>query len=387
MFPILYLSNTAKADFQYNGLGFITHCKKCEVTEERNGIYELEAEVLITDRLASQIIPGTFIKCLANAKDGAQIFEVYSVEIVDDVISVSAQHIHYIAYANATNEKVYAAAEHLAYSPYGWWQHLVNNDYLCITSLWNFSSDITTQANVSVIADRPVRLGDFFQGAEGSMLDIFHGEYHFDNFNIELLQSRGTDTGICLRYGSNVSSFSQDSDIMSTYTHFQPYAYVKAQYEATGEFYGDMAVYHDLIDLQNSTMTYQRVLVYDFSEDMSNDTMLLNSNAVPTNYFALQQKLDSISSSFLTKYGANLKNIKVDITVDVAESLDTLQNCGLCDTVNVYFEPLGITRPVASKIVKTVYDVLNERYVSIQIGTIKKTLADIVSIKNRGLIR
>lgn len=384
MFPILYASDTEKADFTYNGLGFITQCTRCEVTEERNGVYELEAEVLITDRLAMQIIPGTFIKCLANAKDPAQIFEVYQVSVEDDTIFVYAQHIHYICYTNATNDKVDAAAEGYGYTPKEWWHHLISNDYLCVSSLWSFTSDIDVQKNVPAIAEHPIRLGDFFQGSEGSMLDIFHGEYHFNNFNIELLESRGNDTGICLRYGSNVSSFAQDSDITAMYTHFQPYAYVRAQYEATREPYPDMAIYQNLIDLQNTEMTYQRVLVYDFSEELHDETLFLDSNAVPINYNEIKQKLSDSVNSFLTRNKSTLINRTVDLTVDVAETLDTLQSCGLCDKVKVYFEPYGITRAVSSKIVKTVYDVLNERYTSIQIGAIKKSLADIIPVRNGG---
>lgn len=383
MLPILYPANTAKADFLYNGYGFIKNCTKCSASEERNGPYELSMEMLTNDRLARTVMPGMFVKSLANPYDPAQLFEIYNVSYTADRITANAQHIRYIAYANATNEKVAAAAQNLAYTPGGWWQHLVDNDYLCVPSLWDFSSDITTQGIVSALAERPVRLGDFFQGAQGSMLDVFGGEYHFNNFNIELLQRRGTDTGICLRYGSNISSYAQDSDITTVYTHLQPYAYVKAQYADSKEEYHDMAVYHNsVIDLQNTLTTYQRVLTYDFSDYFSDDIMLLDSNAVPTNYYDLQQKLATVANNYVSANRAALTEPTVNITVDVAETLQSLQTCKLCDTAQIYFDRLN--RSVTSKVVKTEFDALTERYTKITLGTVKKNLADLFTNKNIG---
>ena len=79
MFPILYPADTAKADFIYNGYGFIKNCTKCSATEERNGPYELGLEMLTNDRLARTIMPGMFVKSLANPYDPAQLFEIYNV--------------------------------------------------------------------------------------------------------------------------------------------------------------------------------------------------------------------------------------------------------------------------------------------------------------------
>ena len=72
----------------------------------------------------------------------------------------------------------------------------------------------------------------------------------------------------------------------------------------------------------------------------------------------------------------------MNITVDVAETLRNLADCKLCDTVQVYFEPLGFS--ASAKIVKTEYDVLLEKYTKIELGTIKKTIADLFSGKNIG---
>lgn len=49
---------------------------------------------------------------------------------------------------------------------------------------------------------------------------------------------------------------------------------------------------------------------------------------------------------------------------------------GLCDTVTVIHPASGTQ--LKAKIVKTEYDVLTERYTTIQIGTIKKSLVDLL---------
>lgn len=56
------------------------------------------------------------------------------------------------------------------------------------------------------------------------------------------------------------------------------------------------------------------------------------------------------------------------------ESYKLLERVSLCDTVTVYYQDLGIE--ATAKVIKTVYDVLGERYTSIELGDAAANLAD-----------
>ncbi len=379
MFPLLYKSDTQKNDFDNNGLGFIRNCTKCKVTEVRNGMYELELEMLTNDRLADSIAVSMFVKAKANPHDKPQIFEIYQMSVTDTKITAKAQHLKYIAGGNVI-DKLFKSD--VALTPVETWNNIQSDLYL--ENLFTFDSDTTTKAIVTAGRDCPIRLGDFLSGVDGSMLDTFHGEFHYDNFKIELLKNRGTDTGIAIRYGSNISTYQQDSDSSTVYSHFLPYAIVKAEDYDTGKSIGDKMVYASLIDLQNSNLTYKRALAYDFSDSFTedDDIAVIYQNGVVSNWSNLTAKLNTVANQYVNKNYTALTEISVNITVDVAETLANLADCKLCDTVQVYFEPLGFS--ASAKIVKTEYDVLLEKYTKIELGTIKKTIADLFSGKNIG---
>ena len=384
MLPLLYKSNTAKNDFNNNGLGFVKNCTKCKVTEVSNGLYELELEMLTNDRLADSIAVSMFVKAKANPHDRPQIFEIYQMSVTDTKITAKAQHLKYIAGGNVI-DKLFNSD--IAMTPVETWNNIQSDLYL--ENLFTFDSDITTKAIVTAGRDCHIRLGDFLSGSDGSMLDTFGGEFHYDNFKIELLKNRGSETGIALRYGSNISTYQQDSDSSTVYSHLLPYAIVKAEYyrsdDSRGENAGERMVYADLIDLENNTLTYKRALTYDFSDEFTEDddiAIVYEESGVISNWSDLTTKLNTVAAQYVNKNYTALTEISVNITVDVAETLKNLENCKLCDTVQVYFEPLGFS--ASAKIVKTEYDVLLEKYTKIELGTIKKTIADLFSGKNIG---
>lgn len=384
MLPLLYKSNTAKNDFDNNGLGFIRNCTKCKVAEVHNGMYELELEMLTNDRLANNIAVGMFLKVRANPHDNLQIFEIYQMSVTDTKITAKAQHLKYTAGGNVLGEDFGTLLDD-GYTPQETWEKIQH--YLEFNNLFEFYSDITTKASVTAGRDCPIRLGDFLSGVDGSMLDTFHGEFHYDNFKIELLKSRGTDTGIVIRYGSNISSYQQDSDYSTVYSHLLPYATVQVKKYYSGENIGSRLIYTSptLIDLQNDILTYKRALAYDFSDKFTEkDDVLLQYEGTGgyQNWEELTAKLETIAEQYILENKSALTEISVNITVDVAETLKNLENCKLCDTVQVYFEPLGFS--ASAKIVKTEYDVLLEKYTKIELGTIKKTIADLFSGKNIG---
>ena len=379
MLPILYPSNTAKQGFDKNGLGFIKDCTSCLSTEVQNGLYECELSVLKNDRLSDLIIPSNFVKVKANGYDPPQTFEIYQVSSDTRTITAKARHLKYIACGNATSETLIINNPD---TPQNIWDNHIA-EYLTLTNHFEFYSNITSTGLVTAAKERPTRLGDIFQGVKGSMLDVFGGEFHYDNFKIELLNRRGTDTGIAIRWGSQVSNLIQDADSTTVHNYLLPFAKVKIETSVTRTSMGEYMIYGNIVNLDCSQLTYERVLTYDFTDEFADDVLTVDENNYSPDsgeYTALLQKLNALANKYKDNNESALKETSVNITVDLADTLKTLQDCKLCDTVLVRLGEVN-TR---AKIVKTVYDCLNEEYVKIELGAIKKTIADLFSGKNIG---
>lgn len=376
MQPLLYPADTTQDGFKNNGLGFFNHCTECAVTEERNGIYELSMTVLRSDRLSDRVGAGMFIKTLANPFDDPQIFEIYQTSIDDKQIKINAQHIKYIANGNVLTE-----TGTMTGTPSDVWEQV--SELLAFDNVFSFSSDITTTATMTAAQDRPVRLGDVLGGVDGSFLDTYGGEYKFDNFKISLLKNRGRETGVCLRYGSNISSFLQESNINTMYSHIYGYAYLDV-IDSNGKSQDyQLAVSTALINLQNTKLYYNRVLAYDFGDKMRDDKIIVPAGGGgPINWAELVSKLTNITQAYANSNITALTDLSTTITIDIADTLRGLSECKLCDTILIYFEPLNIT--AKAKIVATEFDAINERYTKLQIGTVKKTIVDLLNVKNIG---
>lgn len=384
MLPILYPSNTSTSGFfGNNGLGFFNRCLKCEVTEERNGIYELAMTILPSDRLAQSVICGMFIKVKPNPFDDPQIFEIYAVSVNFDKIEIAAQHIHYLLNTTVSNEPPGLQTG----TPQQIWDTLQTQQYWIPANIFTFTSDIATTntiyaGRVSAYDERNISATELLGGTEGSMLDVFGGEYHYDNFTIKFMQRRGSDTGVALRYGSNISSKQQDSDNNTMYSYIMPYARVKTHQEDTKEDRELYITISDGVPIPNSTLTYQKALLYDFSDKMSDFTLKIIRTGVFDNMAEAKARLLQEAENYVNKHNAALISFTVNIEINIADTLAGLSNCKLCDTILIDFDGTGTT--ARAKIIKTVYDSLGEKYIKMELGQPKKTIADMITVKNLG---
>jgi phage minor structural protein len=88
MIPIL-LSGTAVK-------GFLAEALACIVTEERNGIFELELTYPVSGLMFSELNIDRIIKAKPNDTADCQLFRIYQVtKPLNGIITVSAEHISY----------------------------------------------------------------------------------------------------------------------------------------------------------------------------------------------------------------------------------------------------------------------------------------------------
>lgn len=363
MIPILY--SKTETTFTHNGLGHLKDAVKAIVTEERNGVFELSLQYPVTGNLYPQITEGSIVKAKANDTSQLQLFRIYqSSKPINGIVTYAAEHISYdlnglplagFSIANATPQA--AINQALNDTPFE------NN--------FSATSDISTINQTTIKTPCSVRA--VLGGQAGSILDVWGGEYEFDNFTVKLHRQRGSDNGITVEYGKNLTDIKQERNIAECYTHLMPYA-VWNRDNGDGTT-SDVYVYLDekVIAFPNAeNIGHSKAHIMDFSDKFG-------ENEIPTQA-ALRIKANSYIAS-----NPNLGVPKINITVSFVQLWQTeeyknialLERVGLCDIVNVKFSKIGIT--AKAKVIKTVYDSLKESYETITLGDAKSNFADTIN--------
>lgn len=361
MKPILFDKDSTT--FTTNGLGRLD-CISCQVTEERNGMYELEMLIPEDSNHANEIEMSSIVVVKASQNSGLQAFRVYKItKPFNGRFEVLAQHISYqLSYIPCMPFEV--AADSTACNQT--LQGLKNNS--AEDNPFTFWTDVTTVASYKQTIPSSIRqrLG----GIEGSLLDQFGGEYEWDNYTVKLWKNRGVQIpNVSLRYGKNITDISQEEYISNTVTGICPY---------WQDVEGDNVVMlsQKVVESEYAdNYPFKRTVPVDFSQEFE---------TAPT-----EQQLLAAAEDYLDKEGIGIPTVSIKLSfINLADTeeykeIAPLQNVSLCDRVYVQFEKLGIN--TTAKIVKTVYDVLAERYTSIEIGSVKSSLAHTISDTNGAL--
>lgn len=347
MIPILYSAD--ETDFTTNGLGGLGDCISCQVTEERNGQYTLEMVYPINGIHFEDIAYSEIIKVVPSDGTDEQLFRIYKIsKPINGKVEIEADHISYqLSYIPVSAFTASSCSAAL--------NGLVTNSME--TNPFTVWTDKTTTATYTQTLPESFRsrLG----GVQGSILDVYGGEYEFDNYTVKLHASRGSDSGVTLRYGKNITDIKQEENIANTVTGICPY-WTDGTTTVTGDIqYADNA----------SAFPFKRTEVKDFSEAFED---------APT-----KAQLESYTQSYIDNNNIGVPAVSIEVsfvalwqTEDYAD-VANLERVNLCDTVTIEFEKLGIS--TSAKVIKTVYDVLKERYISIEIGEARTNLATTIN--------
>lgn len=327
---------TAARAFDTNGLGALTDCISCEVTEERNGEYELVMEYPMNGAHFDELALRKIIFAKPNATDGPQAFRIYFISAeINGVVTINARHITYdlsgIPVVPFTATSAGAACS-----------GLMSNAQ--VSNPFTIGTQIGTIADFKV--DVPSSVRSWFGGKEGSLIDVYGGEWHYDNYTATLKASRGQNRGVVIRYGKNLIDFEQEKNCEEVWTGVLPYW---ADEEGT-------VVRANIINIEGS-FDYRRILCLDLSQDFEEQPTAAQLTARAQTYIRAN----------------NIGVPKVSITLDWAQLNEQVE---LCDTVTVVFERLGIE--TTAKCVRTVWDVLKDRYSSIEIGDARTNITDTI---------
>ena len=348
MIPILY-----KPDAKTK-IGWLAEASDCQCTEERNGVFELEFQYPMLGRYAADIVIDRYVKAKPNASAANQFFHIRKVsKPINGMFTVSCEHISYalsgypVPTVSASGNAQVAINAILTAA-----KNQLGKD----TGFSVATTDITLSSSIALTnVSARAALG----GVSGSVLDVYGGEYEFDNHTIKLHKARGKDRGVRIAYGRNMTELKCDIDMDSAYTGI--YGYVK----------NDNVDLHSYKAVTNSSGINAKTLIRDFSSDFSGGDGEIT-----------QSGLDSAVSAYAAANDINSPTVSMTVSfVDLSQSpeyasFSALESVSLCDTVQIYHKDLNIN--IKAKVIKTVYDVLRERYTSIDLGSPRANFADVI---------
>lgn len=346
MIPILFPSTATSWTTQ--GLGALTDATSCIVTEERNGIFELEMQYPMSGIHFSEIQNRCIIFAIPSPYRSAQPFRIYRItKPLGGICTIYARHIAYDL--DGVPLKPFtagSAAEAIA--------GLQAN--AAIDSPFTFWTDKATVANFAVTVPSATR--SILGGKAGSVLDVYGGEYEWDGYTVKLYNQRGQDNGVLISYGKNLTDLEQDENISNVVTGILPYWADQDGNLVTGEIVNAPGTYD-----------FQKVVPVDFSQDFETAPTLEQLQEIAEDYVAAN-KIGVPEVSLAVSF------VQLEQTEEY-KHLALLEKCDLCDTVTVQFEKLGVN--AKAEIVKIVTDVLLERYKSVEIGSIRPNIATTIA--------
>ena len=346
MIPVLF--NPTDYIFNNFGIGHLIDVITCEVTEERNGPYELTLKYPTSGFLYNKLQKEYIILVKANDISDNQAFRIYSISVpINGIVTIKAQHISYdlanIAVKPFTLENNSPA--------------LVGNKLLedaVINHHFTYQTDISSGKTYGF--DIPKSIRACLGGSKGSMLDIWGGEFEWDNFVIKQHSARGLDRGVVIEYGKNLTKLDSDSSIEDAYTHVLPYGILKD--DETGEE-TIVTLPEAVLPVNNTILQNGKVYIKDFTDQFGDDERVTE--------YALRTK----ANIWIRNHPLGVDKLTIKASF---EPLSTLrEKVALCDTVTVRHRAFGVD--VKMKVIKTVFDTILEKYKSITLGEAKSNLA------------
>ena len=349
MIPILYESN--EISFDNNGLGRLRDIIDCRVTEERNGVFECDFSYPVTGRNYEEIQPERIILVEHDDTGRAEPFDIKSKsEPINGVVEFHAVHISYrLRGVTVSAKNINSLADALTACAGG-----------VPANLFTFDTDKTSTGYCAAFDGVPRSVRSILGGVEGSILDAYGGEYEFIGWNVYLHANRGVTRDFSVRYGVNLIDYTNEEDYSETFTAVIPYWQAE-----------DTVVKGGMIQSGQYGPSGREICVpLDLSDKFETQPTVAQLESMAASVLASKQP-------WLPEQTISVNFIRLQDTPEYAH-LAPLLECRLCDRIRVVM-PMYHTEGYF-KIVKVVWDVLQERYTEMELGNLSTTLADALGI-------
>lgn len=361
-YPILYKEN--ETNFEHLGVSVLSDASKCHVSREKNGIYILEFDYPVNGKDVDKIKEGMYIKSDAGYRTKNQRFVVSKITKTQNEFKIYCQHISQVKTTmNAIRPDITLTSVSAMGALTAWRDNLLDS-----REEFFVQSDIGTLNSTTWKVENIENARDALGGKAGSILDVWGGEYEFDNLNITLHKSMGIDNPTIIAYGKNLLDLEQEQSILETYTSVFPFK----KYTDDNNREQLITLPEILLDSTHlNKFTHRRILKVDFSSDENLKTV---------------EQLRSKAKSYIknNNVGVPKTNLKINYQdlskVEGVFDNPALEQIDLCDRLKVYYSELGILNENA-KVVKVIWDVILEENHEIEVGDGRSSFTDSTSAK------
>ena len=365
-YPILYKAN--ETNFEHLGVSVLSDASKCYVSRERNGIYILEFDYPANGKDVDKIKEGMYIKSDAGYRTKNQRFVVSKITKTQNEFKIYCQHISQVKTTmNAIRPDITLTSVSAMGALTAWRDNLLDS-----REEFFVQSDIGTLNSTTWKVENIENARDALGGKAGSILDVWGGEYEFDNLNITLHKSMGIDNPTIIAYGKNLLDLEQEQSILETYTSVFPFK----KYTDDNNREQLITLPEILLDSTHlNKFTHRRILKVDFSSNENIKTV---------------EQLRSKAKSYIksNNVGVPKTNLKINYQdlskVEGVFDNPALEQIDLCDRLKVYYDELGILNENA-KVVKVIWDVILEENHEIEVGDSRSSFTDSTSAKLESL--
>lgn len=347
------LFQSTATNFTTNGLGMITDSLSCIVIQVLNGEYELQMEYPVDGIRYADLTLRAIILAKPDRISDEQPFRIYRItKPLHGIITVYARHIAYdmAGYAVSPFE-----AASLGLALVG----LKENAVPACPFTFNTDKSVSSDFTVST----PKSLWSCLGGSEGSILDTYRGEWEFSGFSAYLHNRRGSNRGVSIRYGKNLTSYEQDQNCSNVYTAVYPYWSNST----------DLVTLTEKTVPVDGTFDFVRVLPLDLSGSFQEK---------PT-----EAQLRTRAQTYIEANEIGVPDVSWTVEFVQLEASEEykdkaiLEQVFLGDTVTVEFEKYNVS--ATARAVEVQFNVLLNRYDSITLGKVKTNMADTIAAQQK----
>ena len=361
MKPILY--DSTEKQFTTNGIGTLADAISCTVLEERNGSFELEMEYPLGGVHYDEIRNNRIILAMPSDGQKTQPFRIFKItRPIGGVVKIYAVHLSYdlsgIPVAPFSANDCPSAlnglkSNSMIANPFGVWTDISGSGKYKQNSPASFRSRLA--------------------GTDGSILDSFGkgAELEFDRLTVKVHQNRGRDNGVTIRYGKNLTDLKQQESIENVRTGVIAYWY-KEENNTQDVIVGEIQYLENHADYPK-----ENIHVLDCSADFEKKPD--------------KQQLNTRAKQYIKANNIGVPKVSIDVSfiqlwqTEEYKNIVSLERVSLCDTVHVVFDKLGVN--AVAKVIKTEFDVLNERYIKITLGEARSSFGEAIREATKSTIQ
>lgn len=355
-----------ETNFNHLGICSLNEYISCVVTEELNGMYELEMEYHMDSKAFKNLKIRRIIYCKPNPYSTPQPFRIYAISTpLNRIVTINAAHISYDLSGYVVNpfsaEGAVTAINRLKTSS-------------TVDVPFNFLTDLTNTNSIEIDVPRSIR------NIIGSdILETYNCYLYYDCFDVYFKTSRGGNNGVTIRYGKNLIDIRQEENNSNVYTSIYPYW--KGRVEESNENESGSELVEVLMTLPEKIVNvpgnfnHTNTLPLDLSSEF---------DEMPT-----EDEMRSATNNYIEIYDIGVPTVSISIDfIQLTNSTEyeeyrLLDKIMLGDVVNVIFEDANIQTD--SVCVKTVYNLSMNKYSTIELGSPFKGIGDSIVDKIDGI--